>query len=114
MQLVEFLPERVERNFNREICNQKLFNWPPAALAEVIGPAAHGVNYPDVDDTHRAVIVQPLLIAREAIFGREHLNYGYWWPARDSRIGNLGRKDDDIRYTHPGRRDPGPEHWVGF
>jgi hypothetical protein len=67
VQLVELLPQRIERNFNRGTCDYKLIDWLPAALAAVKGLAAHGVDDPDAGNAHGTIIVQPLLVTGDAV-----------------------------------------------
>src|SRR5271157_2916302 len=103
MQRVELLPQRIERNLNRRGCDHKALNWLPSALAAVIGFPAHRVDYPDVDDAHRAVIVQALLIAGNPVFGGKYLDYRDGRCSQDTLIGTIDRNDSEVSYTHTGR-----------
>jgi len=114
VQLLEFLPQRIEGNLNRGICDQKLIHRLPAALATVKRFVAHGVNDPDVTNAHGTVIVQPLLIARDPIFRGDHFDYDDGRSSQHGLKGSVERKDSDIGNAHPRWRHPQPDLRAGL
>src|SRR5271165_1882844 len=78
--LFQFSEDDGEVNGDRGVLDLEGHGFDPASTGAVIATPGLGIHHPDVSNSHLAIVGKSLLVARYAVFGRQHFDYGNGWP----------------------------------